>query len=47
MIRTDSQKHERQCEEEEQGAKPNRFTERADAMRHEVALSERLRRYCN
>lgn len=33
MIRTDSQKHERQREEEEQGTKPNRFTDRADAMR--------------
>jgi len=47
MIRTNSQKHERQCEEEEQGTKTNRFTERADAMRHEGALSERFRRYCN
>jgi hypothetical protein len=35
MIRTNSQKHERQSEEEEQGTKTNRFTERADAMRHE------------
>ena len=43
MIRTNSQKHERQRKEEEQGTKANRFSDRTDTMRHKGTLSEWLR----